>query len=238
MTVLDKTTRLFHSGTGQKAIAPILLRCYSYLRPYWRLSLGAYLAMLGITLISIATPQLIRWIIDEGITAGNRSLLAGSVLALLGLNLVRGVLTFFQGRWSEVASQNVAADLRGELQHKLTALSFSFHDRSQAGDILSRAIQDVDRIRFLTGRASLRVIDGATLMIATGRDPLLDEPAAGAAGGGGHAAAGVARRRFWGDLPPAFRANPEAAGGADHAGGAEPARRARGEGLCPGKQGD
>ncbi|HMN62014.1 MAG TPA: ABC transporter ATP-binding protein [Anaerolinea sp.] len=167
MAVLDKTARLFRDGSGQKAITPILLRCYSYLRPYWKLSLGAYLAMLGITLLSVATPQLIRWIIDQGINAGNRGLLAASVLGLLGLSLLRGLLTFFQGRWSEVASQNVAADLRGELQRKLTALSFAFHDRSQAGDILSRAIQDVDRVRFLTGRASLRIIDGVSLMLFT-----------------------------------------------------------------------
>ncbi len=167
MTVINKTVRLFQNETGQKAIAPILIRCYSYLRPYWKLSVGAYLGMLGITLLSVATPQLIRWIIDQGINAGNHTLLAASVLGLLGLSILRGLLTFFQGRWSEVASQNVAADLRGELQRKLTGLSFSFHDHSQAGDILSRAIQDVDRIRFLTGRASLRVIDGTTLMITT-----------------------------------------------------------------------
>ena len=162
-----KTIALSQTSPKEKKIAPILWRCYGYLRPYWRRSLGAYLCMLTITLFSIATPQLIRWIIDQGIGAGNRQLLTASVLALLGLTLLRGVLTFFQGRWSEIASQNVAADLRAELQRKLTGLSFSFHDRSQAGDILSRAIQDVDRIRFLTGRASLRVIDSSTLMLAT-----------------------------------------------------------------------
>ncbi len=164
---LAKALALFRGNQTEKKIAPILWRCYGYLRPYWRRSLGAYLCMLAITLMSIATPQLIRWIIDRGIGAGDRTLLGVSVLGLLGLAILRGVFTFFQGRWSEVASQNVAADLRAELQRKLTILSFSFHDRSQAGDILSRAIQDVDRIRFLTGRASLRVIDSSTLMLAT-----------------------------------------------------------------------
>jgi ATP-binding cassette subfamily B multidrug efflux pump len=163
----DSIIRLFRGANHEQRMAPVLWRCYSYLRPYWHISLGAYLGMLGITLLNVATPQLIRWIIDQGIGADNRALLTWSVLGLLGITLVRGVLTFFQGRWSEVASQNVAADLRAELQKKLTVLSFSFHDRSHAGDILSRAIQDVDRIRFLTGRASLRVIDGTTLMLAT-----------------------------------------------------------------------
>lgn len=123
--------------------------------------------MLVITVMSIITPQLIRWIIDRGIGAGDMRLLTWSVVGLLILTVLRGFLGYFQGRWSEVASQNVAADLRSEIQRKLTVLSFSYHDRSQAGDILSRAIQDVDRVRFMTGRASLRVLDAGVLMLGT-----------------------------------------------------------------------
>ena len=69
--------------------------------------------------------------------------------------------------WTEVASQNVAYDLRNALQRKITELSFSFHDKAEAGDLLSRAIQDVERIRFLTGRAIFRVIESIFLMLIT-----------------------------------------------------------------------
>lgn len=164
---MEQTIRLLQKNGPQKGIAPVLWRCYSYLRPYWKLSLGAYLCMFAITVMSIINPQLIRWIIDRGIGRGDLRLLGWSVFTLLILTILRGFLSYFQGRWSEVASQNVAADLRAEIQRKLTALSFSYHDRSQAGDILSRAIQDVDRVRFLTGRASLRVIDATVLMLFT-----------------------------------------------------------------------
>ena len=56
-----------------------------------------------------------------------------SVLGLLGLTLVKGVLNYFQGLWTEIASQNVAFDLRNAIQTKLTLLSFSFHDQSETG---------------------------------------------------------------------------------------------------------
>jgi ATP-binding cassette subfamily B protein len=49
----------------------------------------------------------------------------------------------------------------------VTELSFSFHDKSEAGDLLSRAIQDVERIRFLTGRAVFRVLESMFLMLVT-----------------------------------------------------------------------
>ncbi len=145
----------------------ILLRCFSYLRPQWKLTVGAYLMMFLIDGISMLNPQLIRWTIDNGMTVDSTYILSLAVAALLALVTIKGVFTYFEGLWTEVASQGVAYDLRNELQRKITYLSFSFHDQSEAGDLLSRAIQDVERIRFLTGRAAFRVIEGIVLMVIT-----------------------------------------------------------------------
>src|SRR5687768_13194843 len=138
----------------------MIARCYGYLRPYWRTVLGAYLGMLAINGLNVTIPQVIRAIVDRGLLPGNVGFVGTAVLGLLALALVRGLFTFFQQRWLEVASQNVAYDLRNDIQTKLTDLSFSYHDQTEAGQLLSRAIQDVERIRFLTGRASFRVLDG------------------------------------------------------------------------------
>jgi len=128
---------------------------------------GIYLAVLLINTINILVPQFIRWIVDQGIFAGDRELLQQAVFGLLGVTLLKGLLVFFQGKWSEVASQSVAYDLRNAVHRKLTELSFSFHDRTEAGQILSRTIQDVERIRFLTGRAILRLTEGTILLVGT-----------------------------------------------------------------------
>ena len=145
----------------------VLLRCMGYLRPYWKMTLGAYLALVGINALALAIPQFIRWIVDRGIGGKDTQLLFGSVAALLGLTLIKGALTFWQGRWTEQASQNVAYDLRNAMNRKLAALSFSYHDRTETGQILSRAVQDVDRVRFVTGRAFLRLTDGIVLMLGS-----------------------------------------------------------------------
>jgi ABC-type multidrug transport system fused ATPase/permease subunit len=151
----------------QKSNFQILMRCFSYLRPHWHLTVGAYLMMLLIDTINMINPQILRWTIDNGIRAGNTSLLTLAVAGLLVLVTVKGLFTYFQGLWTEIASQTVAYDIRNELQRKITLLSFSFHDQSEAGDLLSRAIQDVERIRFLTGRATFRVVEGVFLMVIT-----------------------------------------------------------------------
>ncbi len=145
----------------------ILLRCFGYLRPSWKLMVGAYLAMLLISALGVANPQLLRWGIDRGIKAGNMTFLGWTVLGILGLTLLNGVLSFFQGRWTELASQQVAYDMRNDIHRKLSTLSFAYHDQAETGQLLSRAIQDVDRIRFMTGRATLHLINGVITFIAT-----------------------------------------------------------------------
>ena len=151
-----------HSSAGR-----ILQRCYAYLRPHWRLVSAAYAVLLTVNLLNIAIPQLIRHIVDRGIRQRDTRLLGWSVLGLVGLTLVKGGFGFLQNRWVEISSQNVAYDVRNDIHHKLASLSFSYHDRTETGHLLSRAVQDVERIRFLTGRATMRLLEGAALLLGT-----------------------------------------------------------------------
>ena len=145
----------------------VLRRVYSYLRPYWRHTAAAYAALLVVMGMSTLIPLFIRWIIDTGIEGGQVEILTWSAIALLTMTVLKGVLNYYIGLFTETASQNVAFDLRNELQRKLTQLSFSFHDKSETGELLSRAVQDVERVRFLTGRATLRILEGALLLVIT-----------------------------------------------------------------------
>jgi ABC-type multidrug transport system fused ATPase/permease subunit len=151
-----------HSNAGR-----ILQRCYAYLRPHSRLVRAAYAALLTVSLINIAVPQLIRHIVDRGIRQRDTCLLGWSVLSLVGLTLVKGGLSFLQNRWVEISSQSVAYDVRNDIHSKLASLSFSYHDRTETGQLLSRAVQDVERIRFLTGRATMRLLEGTVLLLGT-----------------------------------------------------------------------
>lgn len=145
----------------------VLVRCFGFLKPYWRLTVGAYLAAVVVNVLSVVIPQIIGWIVDEGITNQQTQLIGWGVFALLGVTVVRGILDFLLGRWSEVVSQSVAYDLRNTIHRKLNSLSFAYHDRAEAGQLLSRTMQDVERVRFLTGRAVLRLFQSFTLLLIT-----------------------------------------------------------------------
>ncbi len=144
-----------------------LWRALRRLRPYFRLTIFAYAALLATTAIVLVTPQFIRWIVDQGIRQNDMRLLTWSVLGLLGLSAVRGALTFVSGLLAEVASQGVSYDLRRDLHAKLTELSFAYHDRTESGQLLSRSMQDVERLRMLTGRSILGLANGVVLLIGT-----------------------------------------------------------------------
>jgi ATP-binding cassette, subfamily B, multidrug efflux pump len=145
----------------------ILIRSFQFLKPYWMRTAGSYTLLLVITALTLAIPQFIRWIVDQGIREQDMRLLTWSVLLLLGITAIKGIFTFLQGLWTEEASQGVAYDLRNVIHAKLAYLSFAYHDRAESGQLLSLAIRDVDRVRFLTGRAVLRLAEGATLLLGT-----------------------------------------------------------------------
>ncbi len=142
-----------------------LARSLRYLRPYSWLVFGSYLLTMISNGITLATPLIMRSIVDQGIQAGNLRLIGTGVMALMGVTLLRGVCIFLSGRWTEVASQSVAYDVRNIIHDKLQNFSFSYHDQARTGQLLTRAIGDVDRIRFLTGRAFLRLVEVITLVV-------------------------------------------------------------------------
>jgi ABC-type multidrug transport system fused ATPase/permease subunit len=152
--------RLRQPGTKQ-----VMARSLMYLRPYWKYTVFGYLLLLINNGITLAMPQVIRTMVDQGIHENQIAVIRWGALSLLVLVVIKGLFTFLSGRWTEIASQNVAYDLRNEIHTKLQSLSFSYHDRAETGQLLARAVGDVDRVRFLAGRALIRLIDTVILIV-------------------------------------------------------------------------
>ena len=166
------------AGNTQLSTLRINRRYLAYLAPRWRRVAAIYLVMLLGTASLTAIPQLIRWIVDRGIAGQDLGIVWRAAGILVLLALLRAVLAFLMGRWTEMVSQGVAATLRQEMFTRFTAMSLSLISRMGSGQLLQRAVQDVERIRFLTGRAVLRVVDAAALFVATlvvliGMNPVL-----------------------------------------------------------------
>ena len=69
----------------------------------------------------------------------------GGILVLL--NVINGVFTYFKGRWSAVASENIALTLRDKLYTHLQHLPFAYHVKAETGDLIQRCTSDVETVR-------------------------------------------------------------------------------------------
>ncbi|HEU4972854.1 MAG TPA: ABC transporter ATP-binding protein [Gaiellaceae bacterium] len=127
------------------------VRLLGFLRPY-RTSLIvstvlAIAAQVAAILVLVLTGAVINEIEDDPHT---RTLLAfAGVIVLLGL--VRGALTYGRRIISGRQALGVEYDLRDELYSHFLRLSFGFYDRSQTGQLMSRATMDLQSVRFFLG---------------------------------------------------------------------------------------
>ena len=145
----------------------ILFRVLGLLKKYWRWLFLTYLCLLVLTAATMFVPQFIGMAVDNGlhvnsttlVVTGDMKLLVYYGLAIIGLSLLRGLFSFGQSYFAEYAGQKVAYDLRNVLYDRIQRLSFAFHDKAQTGQLMSRATQDVEGVRFFLSMVVVRLIN-------------------------------------------------------------------------------
>ena len=98
-----------------------------------------------------AIPQVIKAIIDGPVThrqTADLPLYAGLVVALA---LMEAAGNFIRRNLSGTVSFNMETDLRNDFYAHLQSLQVAFHDNWQSGQLLSRAIGDINTVRRFVG---------------------------------------------------------------------------------------
>lgn len=122
---------------------------------------GAYTSMAGAMVAYIMLPQYFGEAIDDiamVLETGeyDQGAVVNIVLIILGLSVLRGVLSFFQTYLGEALSQFVSYDLRNSFYNHVQYQSFGFHDRNHTGNLMSRAITDTENIRMFINMGLVR----------------------------------------------------------------------------------
>ena len=127
----------------------------------------AVFSLLLVSGANLATPLLIGRAIDEGIGPRRLGVIFVVVGWLVGLALARGLFTFLQGYLAERASQGVAYDLRDALFERIERLSFSYYDRVETGQLVTRLTSDVEQIRTFAGSGVVQLANAVAMLIGT-----------------------------------------------------------------------
>ncbi len=171
------------SNSSKKAQSPFGALMSLVAENWWSFLLS-FIATVMVVIIGFLTPLMLSEIVDSILgdspftmpdfllqpieALGGRDFLRANLwipaLALILINVVNGVFTFIKGRYSAVASENIAQTLRNQLYSHLQHLPFAYHVKAQAGELIQRCTSDVDTIRRFLAVQVMQVVN-AVLMI-------------------------------------------------------------------------
>ena len=132
----------------------------------WGLVVGL-LSLLAVDFLQLLIPLVIRNAIDE-LTAGRATsdtlLKPGAIIMLIAL--IMAVLRYVWRHLLFGISRKIEEGIRNRLYGHLQTLSLSFYHRTKTGDLMARAVNDINSIRMATGMGLVALTDGLVLGLA------------------------------------------------------------------------
>lgn len=100
-----------------------------------------------LAIVSTYRPYLTMEVVDNDITKlKDKALMLKHICLLIGLVFTETILNFFLVYFSNFISQNVIRDIRERLYNKLIYFKTSFFDKTPIGQLVTRAVGDVETI--------------------------------------------------------------------------------------------
>ena len=156
----------------EKAAAPkvtkeLIIRIFSYLKPYWKQMVLVLAAILVSSIFTLAPSVLTGRIIDEGLIARDMEALIRLILLSLAVtfaaNLI-GVLESYLNTW---IAQHITFDMRNKMYRHLQKMSQRFFTTNNQGDIVTRMTSDIDGVqRTITNTMTSILSNAITLTVA------------------------------------------------------------------------
>jgi len=145
--------------------AQVARRLLAFVRPYWRQMAAALLLMFITSLLTLATPYLVKIAIDENIAAGDLPGLTRTAL-LIAATFGGIYLTAVGQRWLlSWVGLRVLATLRRDLFRHLQALPLGYHDTHIVGVTISRVINDVGVINDLLSQGLVTLVGDSVVLV-------------------------------------------------------------------------
>ncbi|HOZ45337.1 MAG TPA: ABC transporter ATP-binding protein [Candidatus Hydrogenedentes bacterium] len=132
----------------------------AYNRPYWRAYAGGAILAFVFVLVGLATPLVIRAVVDQferGTMSSTRLLVYFGVL--IGIAAATGVGRYYQRTLMIGASRWCEYDLRNDYFRHVAQLGQDFFHRVKTGDIMARAVNDLNHVCMFIGPGLMGTVD-------------------------------------------------------------------------------
>ncbi len=122
-------------------------RLLHFVRPYWKQLVVAGVILAINSLVALAMPLAVRFIVDAALVQQSLVLLNRVTMLLVLLFVVQAILGFIQSNLMGWTGERVIADLREELYAHLQAMPLRFFNSKRTGELLSRLSNDIATIQ-------------------------------------------------------------------------------------------
>ncbi|MGD2252461.1 MAG: ABC transporter ATP-binding protein [Anaerolineales bacterium] len=150
-----------------KVSSDLLRRVGGYARPYLAGVVLVLITILGISLLSLIPPLLIRDLIDRTLPQGDFTRLNWLALGIVGVPLVNGLLGVAQRYLSARIGEGIIFDLRRDLYAHLQRMSLRFFTHTHAGELMSRLNNDVVGAQRAVTGTTITLISNLFSLLAT-----------------------------------------------------------------------
>ena len=122
-------------------------RLLALVKPYRGRLIIAMAAVIVGSLLGLAGPYPLQYLIDAVFRQSDATLLNNITLVLIGIFAAQSVFYFIRGYLLQFIGERVMADLRLKLFDHLQGLSLSFFNERRTGELVSRLTNDVSTVR-------------------------------------------------------------------------------------------
>ncbi|MET9816832.1 ABC transporter ATP-binding protein [Streptomyces sp. NPDC006355] len=119
------------------------------------------------SLVSVATPFLLKEILDVAIPQGRTGLLSLLALGMILSAVLTSVFGVLQTLISTTVGQRVMHDLRTAVYGRLQRMSLAFFTRTRTGEVQSRIANDIGGMQATVTSTATSLVSNATSVIAT-----------------------------------------------------------------------
>jgi len=143
----------------------LMARLLRYLLKYKRRFIITVVAVVVVSLTGLLPPYLLQVAIDNYMKNSDLAGLTFISIILVGVYLVNWVSSYQRTYQMSWMGQNMVNELRKQLFSHLQELSYSFYDRSEAGEIISRVTNDTDTLSEIFVQGVVTVISDVLTLV-------------------------------------------------------------------------
>lgn len=143
-----------------------LRRIIRLFRPY-RSRLAVVAALVGLSsIVSLASPFMLRGVIDDALPHGRTGLLSLLALGMIAVAIITSVFGVWQTYLSTTVGQEVMHDLRTAVYARLQSMPLAFFTATRTGEVQSRIANDIGGMQSTVTSTATSLIANFTSVLA------------------------------------------------------------------------